>query len=79
MVRSSATQEELKVQLLLQEPAEVVGASGQDASLRACPSGRRPQGRPMTHLRDYISQLAWEGLGLLPEELVEVAGGTSVF
>ena len=33
---------------------------------RACPSGRRPRGRPRTRWRDYISQLAWEGLGIPP-------------
>uniref|UniRef100_A0A3Q3XBL8 RING-type domain-containing protein n=1 Tax=Mola mola TaxID=94237 RepID=A0A3Q3XBL8_MOLML len=43
--------------------------------LRACPSGRRPRGRPRTSWRDYISRLAWERLGVPPEELVEVAGG----
>ncbi|KAL6485959.1 hypothetical protein MHYP_G00053510 [Metynnis hypsauchen] len=41
---------------------------------QASPSGRRPRGRPRTRWRDYIAQLAWERLGLPPEELVEVAG-----
>uniref|UniRef100_A0A3Q4AJ45 Uncharacterized protein n=1 Tax=Mola mola TaxID=94237 RepID=A0A3Q4AJ45_MOLML len=41
---------------------------------RACPSGRRPRGRPKTRWRDYISRLAWERLGVPPDELVEVAG-----
>ena len=40
----------------------------------ACPSRRRPRGRPRTHWRDYISRLAWEHLGVSLEELVEVAG-----
>ena len=41
---------------------------------RARPTGRRPRGRPRTRWRDYISRLAWERLGVPPEELVEVAG-----
>ncbi|KAI3375427.1 hypothetical protein L3Q82_021913 [Scortum barcoo] len=41
---------------------------------QACPTGRRPQGRPRTRWRDYVSQLAWERLGVLPEELEEVSG-----
>uniref|UniRef100_A0A669BJZ3 Reverse transcriptase domain-containing protein n=1 Tax=Oreochromis niloticus TaxID=8128 RepID=A0A669BJZ3_ORENI len=31
---------------------------------RACPTGRRPRGRPRTRWRDYISRLAWERLGV---------------
>ncbi|TWW59948.1 hypothetical protein D4764_05G0000380 [Takifugu flavidus] len=31
---------------------------------RACPSGRRPPGRPRTRWRDYVSRLAWERLGI---------------
>uniref|UniRef100_A0A3B4U754 Uncharacterized protein n=1 Tax=Seriola dumerili TaxID=41447 RepID=A0A3B4U754_SERDU len=46
---------------------------------RACPTGRRPRGRPRTRWRDYISQLALESLGILPEELVEVAGERAVW
>ena len=45
----------------------------------ACPTGRRPRGRPRTRWRDYISRLAWERLGVLPEELVEVAEGREVW
>uniref|UniRef100_A0A8C9TAR6 USP6 N-terminal-like protein n=1 Tax=Scleropages formosus TaxID=113540 RepID=A0A8C9TAR6_SCLFO len=30
---------------------------------RACPTGRRPRGRPRTRWRDYVSRLAWERLG----------------
>ncbi|KAI3355238.1 hypothetical protein L3Q82_018092, partial [Scortum barcoo] len=41
---------------------------------QACPTGRRPQGRPRTRWRDYVSQLAWERLGIPPEELEEVSG-----
>ncbi|KAI3351308.1 hypothetical protein L3Q82_005854 [Scortum barcoo] len=40
-----------------------------------CPTGRRrPQGRPKTRWRDYVSRLAWERLGIPPEELEEVSG-----
>ncbi len=35
----------------------------------ACPSGKRPWGRP----RDYISRLAWKHLGIPQDELEEVA------
>jgi len=41
---------------------------------RARPTGRRPQGRPRKRWRDYVSRLAWERLGVPPEELEEVAG-----
>ncbi|KAI3359180.1 hypothetical protein L3Q82_002601 [Scortum barcoo] len=40
----------------------------------ACPTGRRPRGRPRTRWSDYVSQLAWERLGVPPEELEEVSG-----
>ena len=51
-------------------PREVFGA---------CPTGRRPRDRPRTRWRDYISQLAWERLGVLLEELVELAGKREVW
>ncbi|KAI3360350.1 hypothetical protein L3Q82_014667, partial [Scortum barcoo] len=41
---------------------------------QACPTGRRPRGRPRTRWRDYVSRLAWEHLGVPPEELEEVSG-----
>ncbi|KAI3372917.1 hypothetical protein L3Q82_023365 [Scortum barcoo] len=41
---------------------------------QACPTGRRPRGRPRTRWRDYVSRLAWERLGVPPEELEEVSG-----
>ncbi|TWW55912.1 hypothetical protein D4764_09G0009620 [Takifugu flavidus] len=41
---------------------------------RTCPTGRRPCGRPRTRWRDYISRLAWERLGVPPEELMEWPG-----
>ncbi|KAI3365057.1 hypothetical protein L3Q82_010177 [Scortum barcoo] len=55
-----------------EESAEVARASVSgcplDASLGRCsrhvPTGRRPQGRPTTRWRDYVSQLAWEHLGI---------------
>ncbi|TWW60082.1 Cyclin-dependent kinase 7 [Takifugu flavidus] len=46
---------------------------------RACPSGRRPTGRPRTRWRDYVSRLAWERLGIPPDELEEVAGEREVW
>ncbi|KAK3560402.1 hypothetical protein QTP86_008477 [Hemibagrus guttatus] len=84
-VRSSVTQEELGVEPLLLHfergqlrwlghlfrmppgclPGEV---------FRACPTGKRPRGRPRTPWRDYVSRLAWECLGVPPEELEEVSG-----
>ena len=41
--------------------------------LDARPTGRRPRGRPKTRWKDYISRLAWERLGILPEGVEEVA------
>ncbi|KAI3367063.1 hypothetical protein L3Q82_009264, partial [Scortum barcoo] len=41
---------------------------------QACPTGRRPRGRPRTRWRDYVSRLAWERLGVPLEELEEVSG-----
>ncbi|TWW67188.1 hypothetical protein D4764_02G0002290 [Takifugu flavidus] len=35
-----------------------------DEVFRACPSGRRPPGRPRTRWRDYVSRLVWERLGI---------------
>ncbi|TWW75438.1 Patatin-like phospholipase domain-containing protein 2 [Takifugu flavidus] len=46
---------------------------------RACPSGRRPPGRPRTRWRDYVSRLVWERLGIPPDELEEVAGEREVW
>ncbi|TWW59276.1 R2DM Retrovirus-related Pol polyprotein from type II retrotransposable element [Takifugu flavidus] len=46
---------------------------------RACPSGRRPPGRPRTRWRDYVSRLAWERLGIPLDELEEVAGEREVW
>lgn len=46
---------------------------------RARPTGRRPRGRPRTRWRDYVSQLAWERLGVPREELDEVAGEREVW
>ncbi|KAK3544536.1 hypothetical protein QTP86_015589 [Hemibagrus guttatus] len=83
-VRSSVTQEELRVEPLLLHiergqlrwlghlfrmpprclPGEVFWA---------CPTGKRPRGRHRTCWRDYVFRLAWECLGVPPEELEEVA------
>ncbi|KAK0151875.1 putative uncharacterized transposon-derived protein F52C9.6 [Merluccius polli] len=46
---------------------------------RACPTGRRPRGRPRTRWRDYVSRLAWERLGIPQEEVDEVAGEREVW
>uniref|UniRef100_A0A8C4TFR3 G-protein coupled receptors family 1 profile domain-containing protein n=1 Tax=Erpetoichthys calabaricus TaxID=27687 RepID=A0A8C4TFR3_ERPCA len=46
---------------------------------RARLTGRRPRGRPRTRWRDYVSRLAWERLGILPEEIEEVAGEREVW
>ncbi|KAI3369152.1 hypothetical protein L3Q82_026111 [Scortum barcoo] len=45
---------------------------------QACPTGRRPRERPRTRWRDYVSRLAWERLGVPPEELEEVSGSVGV-
>ncbi|KAK7916510.1 hypothetical protein WMY93_012271 [Mugilogobius chulae] len=82
-VRSSVTREELGVEPLLlhiergqlrwlghlyrMPPGRLPGEV-----FRACPTGRRPRGRPRTRWRDYVSRLSWERLGILPEELEEV-------
>ncbi len=82
-VRSSVTQEDLGVELLLLHiersqlrwlghlywippgclPREI---------FQACPTGRRPRGRPRTCWSDYVTWLAWEHLRVLLEELEEV-------
>ncbi|KAL0186471.1 hypothetical protein M9458_018141, partial [Cirrhinus mrigala] len=50
-----------------------------EVALFRMPPGRlpgevRPRGRPRTRWRDYVSRLAWERLGVPPEELEEVSG-----
>ncbi|KAK3529813.1 hypothetical protein QTP86_006010 [Hemibagrus guttatus] len=83
-VRSSVTREELGVEPLLlhierrqlrwlghlfrMPPGHLPGEV-----FRACPTGKRPRGRPRTRWRDYVFWLAWERLGVPPEELEEVA------
>ncbi|KAK3517069.1 hypothetical protein QTP86_004180, partial [Hemibagrus guttatus] len=83
-VRSSVTREELGVEPLLLRiergqlrwlghlfwlpPGRLPGEV-----FRACPTGKRPRGRPRTRWRDYVFRLAWERLGVPPEELEEVA------
>ncbi|KAK3523202.1 hypothetical protein QTP86_021761 [Hemibagrus guttatus] len=84
-VRSSVTREELGVETLLlhiergqlrwlghlfrMPPRRLPGDV-----FRACPTGRRPRGRPRTRWRDSVSRLAWKRLGVPPEELEEVSG-----
>ncbi|KAK3573226.1 hypothetical protein QTP86_015140, partial [Hemibagrus guttatus] len=84
-VRSSVTREELRVEPLLlhiergqlrwlghlfrMPPGRLPGEV-----FRACPTGKRPWGRPRTCWRDYVSRLAWECLGVPLEELEEVSG-----
>ncbi|TWW68024.1 hypothetical protein D4764_02G0010650 [Takifugu flavidus] len=79
-VRSSAIREELGVDSLLlrversqmrwlghlvrMPPGRLPGEV-----FRACPSGRRPPGRPRTRWRDCVSRLVWERLGIPPDEL----------
>ncbi|KAL1282365.1 hypothetical protein QQF64_001168 [Cirrhinus molitorella] len=81
-VRSAVTREELGVELLLlhieswlghlfrMPPGRLPGEV-----FRACPTGKRPWGRPRTRWRDYVSWLAWERLEIPTEELEEVAMG----
>ncbi|KAK3561362.1 hypothetical protein QTP86_030660 [Hemibagrus guttatus] len=84
-VRSSVTRQELGVEPLLlhikrgqlrwlghlfrMPPGRLPGEV-----FRACPTGKRPRGRPRTRWRDYVSWLARECLGVPPEELEEVSG-----
>ncbi len=83
-VRSSVTREELRVEQLLLDIARSQlrwvrhlfrmppgGLPGE--VLRARPTGRRLRGRPRTCCRDYVSRLAWERLGIPPEEQEEVS------
>ncbi|KAK3508726.1 hypothetical protein QTP70_004271 [Hemibagrus guttatus] len=86
-VRSSVTREELGVEPLLlhiergqlrwlghlfqMPPGRLPGLV-----FRACPTRKR--GRPRTRWRDYVSQLAWERLGVPPEGLEEVPGGREI-
>ncbi|XP_055016887.1 AP-5 complex subunit sigma-1 isoform X2 [Boleophthalmus pectinirostris] len=82
-VRSSVTREELGVEPLLLhvERSQLrwlghlfrmpPGRLPQEV-FWACPTGRRPRGRPRTRWRDYVSRLAWERLGIPLEELEDV-------
>jgi len=42
-------------------------------------TGRRHRGRPRKRWRDYISQLAWEHLGIPQNELENVPGEKEVW
>uniref|UniRef100_A0A671UNG7 Reverse transcriptase domain-containing protein n=2 Tax=Sparus aurata TaxID=8175 RepID=A0A671UNG7_SPAAU len=89
-VKSSVTREELRVEPLLLhiERSQLrwlghlfrmpPGRLPREVFL-ACPSGRRPRGRPRTRWCDYVAQLAWERLGVLPEELEAVSGEREVW
>ncbi|CAM4544523.1 unnamed protein product [Leuciscus chuanchicus] len=83
-VRSSVTREELRVEpLLLNIKRGQLRWLGHLFRMppgrlprkvfRARPTGKRPRGRPRTCWRDYVSRLAWERLGVPPEELEEVS------
>ncbi|TWW71147.1 hypothetical protein D4764_17G0006300 [Takifugu flavidus] len=89
-VRSSDIREELRVEpLLLHIKRSQLGWLGHLARMPSvclplevfwtCPTGRRPCAWPRTRWRDYISRLAWERLGVPPEELMEVAGKKAVW
>ncbi|KAK3561342.1 hypothetical protein QTP86_030646 [Hemibagrus guttatus] len=82
-VRSSVTREELGVELLLlhieRGQLRWLGFGCLREVFWACPTGKRPWGRPRTHWRDYVSRLAWERLGVPPEELEEVSGEREFF
>ncbi|KAK3507223.1 hypothetical protein QTP70_011005 [Hemibagrus guttatus] len=84
-VRSSVTREELGVEpLLLHIERRQLGWLGYLFRMPpgrlpgevfwACPTGKRPRGRPRTRWRDYVSRLSWERLGVPLEELEEVSG-----
>ncbi|KAK3527697.1 hypothetical protein QTP86_034170 [Hemibagrus guttatus] len=88
-VRSSVTREEFGVEPLLlhiervqlrwlghlfwMPPGRLPGEV-----FRACPTGKRPWGRPRTHWRDYVSRVTWEHLRIPPKELEEVSGERKV-
>ncbi|TWW59266.1 R2DM Retrovirus-related Pol polyprotein from type II retrotransposable element [Takifugu flavidus] len=89
-VRSSDIREELGVEpLLLHIERSQLGWLGHLARMpsrrlplevfRTCPIGRQPRGQPRTRWTDYIPRLAWERLGVPPEELMEVAGERAVW
>ncbi len=83
-VRSSTTREELRVEplhldiersqlrwlghLFWMPPGRLPGEV-----FWVRPTGRRPRGRPRTRLRDYVSRLAWERLGISLEEQEKVS------
>ncbi|TWW73379.1 hypothetical protein D4764_15G0007730 [Takifugu flavidus] len=91
-VRSSAIREELGVQplllriersqmrwlgyLLRMPPGRLPGEVFRHEHLMSL---RRPPERPRTRWKDYVSRLAWERLGIPPDELEEVAGEREVW
>ena len=89
-VRSSVIRERFKVEPLLlhikrsqlrwfRQLVRMLPGRLPGEMFQVCPTGRGPQDRLRTGWRDYRSQLAWELLCLLPEELVEAAGGREVW
>ncbi|TWW71137.1 hypothetical protein D4764_17G0006200 [Takifugu flavidus] len=78
-VRSSDIREGLGVEPLLGHLARMPSGRLPLEVFRTCPTGRRPRGQPRTRWRNYISRLAWERLGVPPEELMEVAGEKAVW
>ena len=89
-VRSSVTREELRVEPLCLhvERSQLrwlghlywmpTGRLPREVFL-AYPTSRRPQGRHKTRWSDHVTWLAWEHLGILPEELEEVSGERAVW
>ncbi|KAL0194436.1 hypothetical protein M9458_012732, partial [Cirrhinus mrigala] len=76
-VRSSVTREELGVDPLLLhiERGQLRWLGHLFRMPPGCLPGEvKPRGRPRTRWRDYVSRLAWEHLGVPPEELEEVSG-----
>lgn len=65
----------------MNKPADLAWATVSDAPwkpplrgvFQACPIGRRLRGRSRTHRKGNVTRLAWESLGIFPEELEEVS------
>ena len=83
-VRSSVTRESLRVELLRLERSQLRWFGHlvrirmplerlPRKVLEACPTRRRPRGRPRTRWRDYIDSLALDRLRIPQEEVANVA------
>ena len=90
MVRSSAIWEELRVEPLFLHPersqirwlghlVRMPPGLLPGEVIRARPISRKSPGQLRISWRDYVSRLAWEHLGILPEDLDEVAGEREVW